>query len=127
MLSTLLHITINGPEIRSSECHEMLNEATKMWRESHTRNLEFLKHLPRVGGQDYAQFNPNILVSTGIQVNLFDEEEVFRSNQGQKEDPNTLMDKRVQVEGEGVTSSKEQLSIALFELGMDSVKIKWKT
>lgn len=29
-----------------------------------------------------------------------------------------IMDRRIQVEGEGVASTKEQLSMALFELGL---------
>lgn len=111
MLSTLLHISINGPGRRSPECQEMLNEATKLWRQKHTRNLPSLKTLPRVGGKDYAEVNMPTLISTGTQVNLIEEKE---------DEEEGLMDKRVQVEGEGVASTKENLSRALFELGMDS-------
>lgn len=110
MLSTLLHISINGPG-RTPECQEMLNEATKLWRQKHSRNLPSLKTLPRVGGKDYAEVNMPPLISTGTQVNLIEEKE---------DEEKGLMDKRVQVEGEGVASTKENLSRALFELGMDS-------
>lgn len=89
----------------------MLNEATKLWRQKHTRNLPSLKTLPRVGGKDYAEVNMPTLISTGTQVNLIEEKE---------DEEEGLMDKRVQVEGEGVASTKENLSRALFELGMDS-------
>lgn len=75
MLSTLLHISMNGPGRRTSECQEMLNEATKLWRQKHTRSLPSLKTFLRVGGKDYAEVNMPTLISTATQVNLIEEKE----------------------------------------------------
>lgn len=38
-LSSLIHITLNGPPGRSAECQEILKDATKQWRKTHVKNL----------------------------------------------------------------------------------------
>ena len=48
MLSTFLHVSINGPEPKSEECQVILAEAAQVWRNTHKRNLPPLS-LPRIG------------------------------------------------------------------------------
>lgn len=99
----------------------MLNEATKLWRESHTRTLPSLKSLPRVEGLlDYAHFNLKTLVSTGIQVNVLDGEEVFWCIEGQEDDANDLMYKRSIFKESVLQAPRLQLNTALFESWFES-------
>ncbi|XP_053373646.1 uncharacterized protein LOC123532726 [Mercenaria mercenaria] len=70
MLSSLLHITINGPQQKSEDASNLLAEATAVWRKTHIRNLPQLPRntLPKVGGSDHSQ--PIILPTTesGVQT-----------------------------------------------------------
>lgn len=52
MLSTCLHVSINGPEPKSKECQVILAEAAQVWRNTHKRNLPPL-NLPRIGGSEH--------------------------------------------------------------------------
>ena len=74
MLSSLLHITLNGPSHRSEECKTMLTEATKVWRKTHFRNLPSVRKLPMVGGSDHeaSLYHPAAKVDIGVQVELQD-------------------------------------------------------
>lgn len=49
MLSTYLHVSINGPEPKSKECQVILAEAAQVWRNDHKRSLYPL-NLPTIGG-----------------------------------------------------------------------------
>jgi hypothetical protein len=74
MLSSLLHITLNGPSQKSDECHSLLMEATQIWRKTHIRNLPPLKTMPPVGGSDHTQslhhVTPVLTVDCGVQAGI---------------------------------------------------------
>ena len=53
VLSSMLHISLNGPLFHSQECKDLVAEATKVWRKTHSRNLPSTRMLPRVGGSDH--------------------------------------------------------------------------
>lgn len=72
MLSSLLHISLNGPPSQSTDCKSMLTEATQIWRKTHIRNLPPLKKLPKLSGCDHADslFHVVTRVDCATQVDL---------------------------------------------------------
>ena len=70
MFSSLLQITLNGPSHQSEECKTMLTEATKVWRNTHFRNLPSVRKLPMVGGSDHeaSLYHPAAKVDIGVHL-----------------------------------------------------------
>ena len=67
MLSTCLHVSINGPEPKSEECQLVLAEAAQVWRNTHKRNLPPLS-LPRIGGSKHEDIRITETATVAIQT-----------------------------------------------------------
>lgn len=67
MLSTCLHVSINGPEPKSEECQVILAEAAQVWRNTHKRNLPPL-NLPRIGGSKHGDARITELATVATQT-----------------------------------------------------------
>lgn len=70
VLSSLMHISCNGPKMGTENTKMILLEAAREWRATHVKNLPPIK-LPKVGGAGHGviEFNRG-QVSTATQVNL---------------------------------------------------------
>ena len=58
MLESLLHIAINGPEVCTEECEQLIRESAKMWLSQKKRNK-------RTPGDVLASTCKKVFVSTG--------------------------------------------------------------
>ena len=70
MLSMLLHVSVNGPLPQSPACHEILLEASKIWRRTHKRKQPStsLFSLPKVGGHEHAEEEKPVTCAVGVQT-----------------------------------------------------------
>ena len=67
MLSTCLHVSINGPVPKSEECQLLLAEEAQVWRNTHKRNLPPLS-LPRIGGSKHEDIKITETATVAIQT-----------------------------------------------------------
>ena len=67
MLSTCLHVSINGPEPKSEECQAILAEAAQVWRNTDKRNIPPL-NLPRIGGSKHEDVRITETATVAIQT-----------------------------------------------------------
>ena len=70
MLSMLLHVSVNGPLPQSPACHEILLEASKIWRRTHKRKQPStsLFPLPKVGEHEHAEEEKPVTCAVGVQT-----------------------------------------------------------
>ena len=63
MLESLLHISINGPEISTEECDQLIREAVKLWLDKKKMERRKLPNCVR----GFVSSHRRVFVSTGTQ------------------------------------------------------------